>query len=188
MCNQDVKSHLLKSSYYLLIQLSSKIQSYTCKGADFDEYFLETNGGEIRVSLGDVYTLSTILFKNLQKLLKQLHSSKHDVSTTRSLELEELNLLIRCCMVTLTFSVPQEHLLASGRFLLLLFKKLSLLEVAENADFKNSCSCQCMHCGEVTANYFAEVASLSSLDIFDTCIPSITAMLEVISHISFSYL
>ncbi|KAK1416874.1 hypothetical protein QVD17_25991 [Tagetes erecta] len=176
----DIKSHLLKSSYYLLIQLSSKIQSCTCKGAECNEYFLETNEGEVRVSLGDVYMLSSVLFKKLQKRLKQLHFSKHDVSATRSLELEELSLLIRCFMVTLTFSLPQEHLLESGRFLLLLFKKLSLLDVAENVDFKKSCSCQCMYSDKRTSDHFAEVASLSSLEIFDTCIPSITAMLEVI--------
>ncbi|KAI3824448.1 hypothetical protein L1987_05908 [Smallanthus sonchifolius] len=169
----DIKSQLLKSTYYFLIQLSSKTQ--IC-----NEFFIETNEGEVRVSLRDVHTLSSILFKNLQKRLKQLHSSKHDVSATRSLELEELNLLIRCCMVTLTLCVPQEHLLESGRRLLLIFKKLSLLEVAENADFKKSLSCQCMCSGEITSNYFAEVASLSSLELFDTCIPSITTILEVI--------
>ncbi|XP_076883377.1 uncharacterized protein LOC143532131 [Bidens hawaiensis] len=80
-------------------------------------------------------------------------------------------------MVTLTCHVPQEHLLESGRFLLLLFKMLSLLQVA---GFKKSGSCQCMCSGEITSDYSAEVASLSSLELFDTCLPSITTLLEVI--------
>ncbi|KAL8229206.1 hypothetical protein R6Q57_014106 [Mikania cordata] len=176
----DIKSQLLKSLYYLFIELSSKKQVCMCKGVEFNEYFIEANEGKIRVNLRDVYKLSSLLFKNLQKRLKQLHSSKHDVSASRSFELEELNLLMRCCMVTLTFCVPQKHLLESGRFLLLMFKRLSLLEVLENADSKKSISCQCMCSGEITFDYFAEVASLSSLELFDTCIPSITSILEVI--------
>ncbi|KAJ0770542.1 hypothetical protein HanPI659440_Chr07g0258791 [Helianthus annuus] len=176
----DIKTQLLKSSYYLLIELSSRKQICTSKGAEFNGLVIETNDGEISASLRDVYTLSRVLFQNLRKRLKHLHSTKHHVSATRSLELEELNLLIRCCMVTLTICVDQQHLLESGRFLLLVFKKLTLLDVAEKADFERTFSCQCMHSGEIASDYFAEVASLSSLELFDTCIPSITALLEVI--------
>lgn len=180
---EGIKSQLLKSSYYLLIQLSSKQQLCLGKGADLNELFMKTNDGEVRLSLRDVYTFSNFLFKDLQRRLKQLHSSKHDVSPSRSLELVELNLLIRCCMVTLTFCVPQQHLLESGRILLLLFKKLSLLEVAGshgNVDFKKSHSCQCMYSDEKSSDSFAKVASLSSLELFESCVPSITAILEVL--------
>ena len=184
--NQGIKSQLLKSSYYLLIQLSSKQQLCLGKGADLNELFMKTNEGEVRLSLRDVYTLSNILFKDLQRRLKQLHSSKHDVSATRSLELEELKILIRCCMVTLTFRVPQQHLLESGRVLLLIFKTLSLLEIAEGGHGNvKSLSCQCMYSGENSSNSFAKIASLSSLQIFEPCVPSITAILEVISDASF---
>nr|XP_043616973.1 uncharacterized protein LOC122588827 [Erigeron canadensis] len=120
----------------------------------------------------------------LQKRLTELHSSKHDVSTRRSLELEELNLLIRCCMLTLTFSVPQKHLLESGRVLLLILKKLTLLEVAGgchgNADSKKSHSCQCIYSGGNSSDSFVKFATLSSLELFDSCIPSITLILEVV--------
>lgn len=141
---------------------------------------MKTNDGEIRLSLRDVHTLSSIFFKNLQTRLKQLHFSNHDVSSSRSLELEELKLLIRCCMVSLTFDEPQEHLFESGKFLLLMFKKLSLLEVCNgNADLKKSNSCQCMCSGESSIESFAKVASLSSLEIFNPCISSVTVILEV---------
>ncbi|XP_076914479.1 uncharacterized protein LOC143573501 [Bidens hawaiensis] len=173
----DIKTQVLKNVYYILVKLSSKKPICTSKGSEFNEFVIETTEGEVNVSLREAYTLSRTLFKNLKNRLKQLHSSKHDVTATRTLELEELNLLLRCCMVTLTLHVPQEHLLESGRFLLLLFKKLSLLEVA---DVKKSGSCQCMCSGEITSDYSAEVAPLSSLELFDTCLPSITTLLEVI--------
>ncbi|KVH07109.1 uncharacterized protein LOC112504409 [Cynara cardunculus var. scolymus] len=181
---EGIKSQLLKSSYYLLIQLSTKQQLCLGKGADLNELFMKTNEGEVRLSLRDVCTLSNVLFKDLQRRLKQLHSSKHDVSATRSLELEQLNLLIRCCMVTLTFRVPQQHLLDSGRVLLLIFKMLSLLEVAEgghgNVNFNKSLSCQCMYSGENYSDSFAKVSSLSSLELFEPCVPFITAILQVV--------
>ncbi|KAJ9567508.1 hypothetical protein OSB04_003474 [Centaurea solstitialis] len=162
-------------------ELSTKQQLCLGKGADLNELFMKTSEGEVRLSLRDVYTLSNILFKDLQRRLKQLHSSNHDVSATRSLELEELKILIRCCMVTLTLRVPQQHLLESGRVLLMIFKKLSLLEVAEGGHgYVNSLSCQCMYSGENSSNSFAKVASLSSLQLFEPCVPSITAILEVL--------
>ncbi|KAL4564209.1 hypothetical protein LXL04_028265 [Taraxacum kok-saghyz] len=179
--HKDIKSQHLKSSYYLLIQLSSKHQLSLGKGSDLNELLMKTNEGEVRVSLRDLYTLSNILFKNLQKRLKQLELWKHDALTSQSLELQELNLLIRCCIVTLTFPLPQQHLLEKGRFFLVMFKKLCLLETCHKSiDFKSLDSCQCMYIGANSSNSFAEVASLSSLDLFDPCIPSITTLLEVV--------
>ncbi|KAL7603522.1 hypothetical protein Lser_V15G19150 [Lactuca serriola] len=166
--HEGIKSQLLKSTYYLLVQLSSKQQLSVGKGGDQNELFMKTNEGEVRLSLRDLCRLSNTLFKDLEKRLKQLH----DVS----LQLEEVNLLIRCCVITLTmaFHLPQKHFLESGRAFLLIFKKLSLLQVA---DMKNShSSCQCMCIGENSSDSFAEVASLH---LFHPCIPSITTILEV---------
>ncbi|KAM0067453.1 hypothetical protein Hdeb2414_s0002g00061411 [Helianthus debilis subsp. tardiflorus] len=58
----DIKTQLLKSSYSLLIELSSRKQICTSKGAEFNGLVIETNEGEISVSLRDVYTLSRVLF------------------------------------------------------------------------------------------------------------------------------
>lgn len=182
--HEDIKSQLLKSSYNLLIQLSLKQQLCLGEEVDLNELFVKTDDGDVRLTFRDVYTLSSVLFKVLKKRLMQLHSSKHDVTPSQSLELEEVNLLIRCCLVSLTLRVPQEHFLESGRVFLLIFKKLSLLEVTlgshENADYNKSHSCQCMYIGEKSSDSFAKVASLSSLELSCQCIPSMRAILEVL--------
>ena len=189
MYNQGDKSQLLKSTYNLLIQLSLKQHFCIGNGTDLNELFIKTNDDEVLFSLQDVYTLSSILFKDLKNRLTQLHCSKHGVSASGSLELEELSLLIRCCMVILTLHVPQEHLLESGRVLILVSKKLSLFEAAgHNNHSKQFLCCQCMCSGENPEDSFAEVASVSSLELFDPCIPSITTIHEVLSNINFSYL
>ncbi|PWA78018.1 hypothetical protein CTI12_AA188020 [Artemisia annua] len=170
--SQGNKSHLLKSTYDLLIQLSSKQQFCIGTGTELNELFIKTNDDEVLFSLQDVYTFSSILFKYLQKRLTQLHCSKHGVSASQSVELKELCLLIRCCLVILTFHVPQEHLLESGRVI------LSLLEVAGHNNHSNQfLCCQCTYSGENPEDSFAEVASVSS---FDPCIPSITTIHEVL--------
>ncbi|GJT27543.1 NAD(P)H-quinone oxidoreductase subunit T, chloroplastic [Tanacetum coccineum] len=179
--SQGNKSRLLKSTYNLLIQLSLKQQFCIGTGTELNELFIKTNDDEVLFSLQDVYTLSSILFKDLQKRLTHLHCSTHGVSTSRSLELEQLSLLIRCCMVILTFHVPQEHLLKSGRLLILLIKKLSLLEVAGHNNHSNHfLSCQCMYSGENPQDSFAEVASVSSLELFDPCIAYSTTIHEML--------
>ncbi|KAL7263555.1 hypothetical protein ACSBR1_001670 [Camellia fascicularis] len=134
---QGLKPPLLKSLYYLLIHLSSNPP--TCyPRAGTDSTFCSNGIGQygIKVSFEDICSLSDISFKELSKMFRQFLSVLPDVSASQSpgqsrmqvdirATAEQLNLLLRCCMVLLNLLVADQYrLLENGQVLLDILREL----------------------------------------------------------------
>ncbi|KAA8538662.1 hypothetical protein F0562_028270 [Nyssa sinensis] len=100
---------------------------------------------------------------------------------------EELNLLLRCCMVILNLFVPNKHLLLeNGRVLLAMLRKLCSLD-SNGGNEKNAISFEKLVSHEFTyvdndcTACFTEdfVASLRFLEPSDPCLPFLCTILEV---------
>lgn len=197
---QVPKPLLLKHLYYLLIHLSSHPRSHKKEGADLNDLVFEIGPHGIRVKSKDICRLSYILFKELCKSFKQLLSSFHDVSPSRAaigpasshpdmlVVAEELNLLLRNCIIILDLLDFRPDLcLENGQVLLMIVRILSLLE-STGRNEKNAISFEQLFssesaCGQdsFTTLLTKEFgASLSSLELSDSCIHLLSAMLEVI--------
>ncbi|XAR57459.1 hypothetical protein NMG60_11025612 [Bertholletia excelsa] len=195
---QDRNPSLLKSLYYLLVHWS--LSPPTCDSrfeANVNMQAIKTGQCLISVSFEDLCSLSDILFKELPEMFKQFISTMRDVSTSgaqgpKSLHLntletaEQLNLLLRCCMVMLNLLVSDQHrLLDNGQILLSILGKLfSLYPIQRNKESTISFekfSCQYVYEGKDCATSFNEdiVASLHFVDPVDPCLSFICNMLEV---------
>lgn len=185
----------MKAIYYILLHLSLKeplrLQSNSLSPKDYYHSLLD-----MEVDFRDVQKLSEILFKELDGRFKRFFSDLHDVKSDTVMSadaLEELALLLRCCMVILNLlDFDQDLLLEKGRVLLLVLKVLISLKSGENESNGRSTSVrvekivsrQCAFddgdtgCTTSVAEDFA--ASLCFLEPSDPCRPFLCALLEVV--------
>ncbi|KAG6659244.1 hypothetical protein I3843_03G016700 [Carya illinoinensis] len=193
---EDLKPPLMKAIYYILLHLSLKeplrLQSNSLSPKDYYHSLLD-----MEVDFRDVQKLSEILFKELDGRFKRFFSDLHDVKSDTVMSadaLEELALLLRCCMVILNLlDFDQDLLLEKGRVLLLVLKVLISLKSGENESNGRSTSVrvekivsrQCAFddgdtgCTTSVAEDFA--ASLCFLEPSDPCRPFLCALLEVMA-------
>lgn len=185
----------MKAIYYILLHLSLNEplirQSNSLSPKDY-----YCSPLDMEVDFRDVQKLSEILFQELDGRFKQFFTDIHNVNSDTVMcadALEELVLLLRCCMVILNLlTYDQSLLLEKGRVLLLILKVLVSLNHGENeSNGRSTCirvekvvSRQCAFddgdtgCTTSVAEDFA--ASLCFLETSDPCRPFLCALLEVL--------
>lgn len=155
-----------------------------------------------------MHKLSDILFEELDRRFKRFFSDLHELSYSgtdmRTGVVEELTLLLRCCMVILNLlACDQNLLLEKGRVLLFIVKVLISLDAIGNCEsegesergkrrrscvsFEKSVSLECGDGGCTTSVAEDFAASLCFLEPSDPCRPFLCALLEVIvEHSNFT--
>ncbi|XP_052203573.1 uncharacterized protein LOC127808903 isoform X3 [Diospyros lotus] len=195
---QGLKLPALKSLYYLIVHWSASGPICDSRaGVDLTFGDIETGRQGIRVSLEDICGLSDALFKNLSVMFKQFLFSLQDVTPRQALveaslcshieaTSEQLNLLLRCCLVILNLLCFDQHrLLENGQVLLALLEELSsLTSVIGNEKISigfEKVSCAYSYKDLDSASSFTEdlVASLHFIEPSDPCLPFLCTMLEV---------
>ncbi|XP_062152993.1 uncharacterized protein LOC133861263 [Alnus glutinosa] len=184
---EDLKPPLTKAIYSLLLHLS------------LTEPFYRSNSSE--ADFRDVHKLSDILFEELDRRFKRFFSDLHELSYSgtdmRTGVVEELTLLLRCCMVILNLvACDQNLLLEKGRVLLFVVKVLISLDAIGNCEseseserrkrrscvsFEKSVSLECGDGGCTTSVAEDFAASLCFLEPSDPCRPFLCALLEVLA-------
>lgn len=138
------------------------------------------------------------MFEELDRRFKRFFSDLYELSYSgtdiRTGVVEELTLLLRCCMVILNLlACDQNLLLEKGRVLLFIVKVLISLDAIGDCESENgrrkrrSCFCfeksvsgECGDGGCTTSVAEDFAASLSFLEPSDPCRPFLCALLEVI--------
>lgn len=184
---EDLKPPLTKAIYSLLLHLS------------LTEPFYGSNSSPPEADFRDVHKLSDILFEELDRRFKRFFSDLYELSYSgtdiRTGVVEELTLLLRCCMVILNLlACDQNLLLEKGRVLLFIVKVLISLDAIGDCESENgrrkrrSCFCfeksvsgECGDGGCTTSVAEDFAASLSFLEPSDPCRPFLCALLEVLA-------
>lgn len=149
--------------------------------------------------------LSDILFEELDRRFKLFFSDLHELSYSgtdiRTGVVEELTLLLRCCMVILRLlECGQNLLLEKGRVLLFIVKVLTSLDAIGDCEseserrkrrscfsFEKSVLRECGDVGCTTSVAEDFAASLCFLEPSDPCRPFLCALLEVVfEHSTFT--
>ncbi|KAF5744232.1 hypothetical protein HS088_TW08G00830 [Tripterygium wilfordii] len=138
--DQGLQLPIIKSLYYLLVYLSRKeeplswINWETTALDNLDRQFSQF---EFKMQVKGKYTLSSMLFKELDGRFRELFSDSHEVSASlvhrhadqhmgMSTYAEGLTVLLRCCMVILTFLGPDHHLRMGQDILSVLSRLISI--------------------------------------------------------------
>ncbi|PON85033.1 2-isopropylmalate synthase [Trema orientale] len=195
--SEGLKPPFLKNLYSLLVHLSSNESirssntedSLNCLDCGFNRF-----GFKLRAK--DRRSVAEILFLELDSRFRVFFSVLCDVSAIRAdqgtilgsdmwASVDELTLLLRCCLVILTLVDP-EVLFEKTQFLLLLLKKLISLVISggnerNSSTFHKSVSRECSYRDASCATSVSEdfVASLSILEPSHPCHPPLLAVLEV---------
>lgn len=147
-----------------------------------------------------MYKLSDILFEELDRRFKRFFSDLHELSYSgtdiRTGVVEELTLLLRCCLVILSLLACDQNLLSEkGRVLLFIVKVLTSLDAIGDCEserrksfsFEKSVSRECGDGGCTTSVAEDFAASLCFLEPSDPCRPFLCSLLEVIvNHSKFT--
>ncbi|XP_057469958.1 uncharacterized protein LOC130758950 isoform X1 [Actinidia eriantha] len=203
-----LKPPLLKRLYYLLVHLSSNPPiCYPRAGADSTFWDLKIGRFGVRVPFGDISSLSDALFRELSQTFKQFLSALHGITASRDIgqaslhfdieaSAEQLNLLLRCCMVMLNLLVTDQYcLLRNGQILLDIQGELCSLNLVqgneENTISIEKVSREFTYKGSDCATSLSLtediVASLHFLEPVDPCLPFLCSLLEVLLPVE-SYL
>ncbi|KAF5732801.1 hypothetical protein HS088_TW17G00333 [Tripterygium wilfordii] len=139
---QGLKLPIIKSLYYLLVNLSQNepLSWINWETTDLDQ--LDRQFSQLQFK--GTYTISSVLFKELDRRFRELFSDSHEVSASlahrhadlhmdMSTSAEELTMLLRCCMVILTFLGP-EHRLLMGQDIVSVLSRLVSICVSEADD------------------------------------------------------
>ncbi|GFZ09749.1 hypothetical protein Acr_21g0003480 [Actinidia rufa] len=202
---KGLKPPLLKRLYYLLVHLSSNPPIYYPRaGADSTFWDLKIGRFGVRVPFGDISSLSDVLFKELSQTFKRFLSALHGITASRDIgqanlhfdieaNAEQLNLLLRCCMVMLNLLVTDQYrLLRNGQILLDIQGELCSLNLVqgneENTISIEKVSREFTYKGSDCATSLTEdiVASLHFVEPVDPCLPFLCSLLEVIDKSNFS--
>ncbi|KAL6972223.1 mitogen-activated protein kinase [Sarracenia purpurea var. burkii] len=201
---QGLQSPLLKRVYYLLVHLAS--YSPTCypnAGADVTFCDIKIGWCGIRVPFEDIFCLSDILFQELYEMFMWFLSTLYDVSANHALgrtilhldiqvTAEQLNLLLRCCLVMLNLLVhDQSRLLKKGQVLSMLRELCSLNLIQGNEEstinFEKVSRAYTFDDNDCTTSLSEDiVASLHFMEPVDPCLPFLCALLEVFEKPNFS--
>ncbi|XP_057469959.1 uncharacterized protein LOC130758950 isoform X2 [Actinidia eriantha] len=195
-----LKPPLLKRLYYLLVHLSSNPPiCYPRAGADSTFWDLKIGRFGVRVPFGDISSLSDALFRELSQTFKQFLSALHGITASRDIgqaslhfdieaSAEQLNLLLRCCMVMLNLLVTDQYcLLRNGQILLDIQGELCSLNLVqgneENTISIEKVSREFTYKGSDCATSLSLtediVASLHFLEPVDPCLPFLCSLLEI---------
>ncbi|XP_059450360.1 uncharacterized protein LOC132181247 isoform X2 [Corylus avellana] len=179
---EDLKPPLTKAIYSLLLHLS-------LNGA-----FYRSNSSPPEADFKDVHKLSDILFEELDRRFKRFFSDLHELSYSgtdiRTGVVEELTLLLRCCLVILSLLACDQNLLSEkGRVLLFIVKVLTSLDAIGDCErerrksfsFEKSVSRECGDGGCTTSVAEDFAASLCFLEPSDPCRPFLCSLLEVLA-------
>lgn len=146
----------------------------------------------------DIRHLSDILFQELDTRFKELFSALHDVSAHIWTTVEELTLLLRCCMVILILIASDQSLLIQkGRLLLSIYSRLISIEFGAGGGndkncvtFKKLVSHECVYVNDDSTTSVTEqfVACICLLEPSDPAYAFLCAALEVYMYMYFFFL
>ncbi|GFY85280.1 hypothetical protein Acr_04g0000180 [Actinidia rufa] len=195
---QGPKPPLLKRLYYLLVHLSSNSPiCYPRAGPDSTFWDIKIGRFGVWVPFGDISCLSDVLFKELSQAFKQFLSALHGIAASGDIgqaslhfdiqaNAEQLNLLLRCCMVMLNLLVNDQYrLLRNGQILLDILGELCSLNLVqeneENIIGIEKVSREFTYKGNDCATSLTEdiIASLHFVEPVDPYLPFLCSLLEV---------
>lgn len=168
---QGLKLPILKSLYYLLNRLSLN-ETISLSDEEF-------NVCGFVVKFGEICSLSNVLFEEcdnrFNRLLYAYEQGQGFLGLYLSAYVEELTLLLRCCMVILTLSrvYDQNVLIQNGQVLLLILSRLISVEVSwgnekteTSVSFPKLVPCECTDmCFPGSSNLLQSVVSVL-LEVF----------------------